>query len=88
MSDTQRALLDSGYAEQCPACGAVSAYAWEDVNYCPRADVDLGVPIDERIYHIGAASCFEWECGNDSCGKSWTPIDSPLTAPCYTHSED
>ena len=76
-------LLVKGYAEQCPSCDAVSAYAWEDVNYAPLADVDEGAPESERVYHIGAASGFEWECG--SCGKSWTPEDSPLTAEVYTH---
>lgn len=83
---TQQSLLDSQYAEQCPACGAISAYAWEDVNYCPRADVDEGLPKSERIHHIGSASGFEWECGN--CRRGWTPADSPLTAACYAHSEE
>jgi len=86
VTEVQQNLLDSEYAEECPGCGAISAYAWEDVNYCPLADVDEDVPESERVYHIGTASGFEWECGN--CGKSWTPVDSPLTAPCYTHSED
>jgi hypothetical protein len=63
MTDTQQSLLDSEYAEECPSCGAISAYAWDDVNYCPLADVDERLPKSERIYHIGSASGFEWECG-------------------------
>ena len=86
MTATQQKLVDSEYAEECPACGAISAYAWEDVNYCPLADVDEELPADERTYHLGAASCFEWQCG--SCGRSWAPVDSPINAPCYTHAED
>ena len=85
-ADEGEDLLANGSAEECPACGAISAYAWQDVNYCPQADVDKGLPESERVYHIGSASGFEWECGK--CRRSWTPADSPLTAACYTHSED
>ncbi len=86
VDEEEEDLLENGSAEECPACGAVSAYAWQDVNYCPQASVDEGRPESERVYHIGPASGFEWECGK--CRRSWTPADSPLTAPCYTHSED
>ena len=85
MTFEQQELLDKEHAEECPACGAISAYAWSDVNYAPRAGIDKGLPESERIYHIGAASGFEWECGG--CGRSWTPVDSPLNHPCYTHAE-
>lgn len=83
---SQNELLADGGAEQCPSCGAISAYAWQDVNYAPRADVDEGLPDEARIYHVGACSGFEWTCG--ACELSWTPEDSPLNDSCYTHSED
>ena len=78
-------LLSDGSAEECPSCGAVSAYAWDDANYCENCTEPMGLelPEEDRIYHIGAASGFEWECGK--CRKSWTPEDSPLTAEVYTH---
>lgn len=36
-----------------------------------------------NVYHIGACSCFEWQCGN--CKNSFSPVDSPINAECYTH---
>ena len=87
MTDIQQELLDQEYAEECPACGCISAYSWDDVNYAPRAGVEEeDVPVSARVYHIGAASGFEWTCGNDHCGLSWTPWDSPLAAVCFTHA--
>ena len=67
-------MLDAGYVEQCPACGGLSAYAWIDV------DAPAG------IAHIGAPSCWEWQCGH--CRTYWAAAGSPLTAECYTHQSD
>ncbi len=84
---TREELLESGDAEECPSCGAVSAYAYDNVNYAPRADIlGEGIPEDERIYHIPTASGFEWQCGN--CEQSWTPEDSPLNQEVYTHDKE
>jgi len=71
--DTQ-ALIDSGDIEVCPACGGLSAYC--------HADVDE----TKGIAHIGATSCFEWECGH--CHTHWTDADSPINAECYTHNSE
>jgi len=83
----KESLLADGSAEECPKCGAVSAYSWDDVNYCDNCSEPFGtdLPEEDRIYHIGAASSFEWECGK--CRTSWTPADSPLTAEVYTHRD-
>lgn len=45
-------LIAKGHVLECPCCGKLSAYAWQDC--------------DERrgIAHIPAASCFEWQCGH------------------------
>ena len=83
----QAELLNNGYAEECPSCGAISTYDWNDANYCENCTEPMGLdlPEQDRIYHIGAASGFEWECGK--CRSSWTPADSPLTAEVYTHRD-
>lgn len=83
----QAELLNNGYAEECPSCGAVSAYSWEDANYCENCTEPMGLdlPEQDRIYHIGASSSFEWECGK--CRASWTPADSPINAEVYTHRD-
>ena len=81
------ALVDSGDIEECPGCGALNAYSWNYVNHAPLADVDVEDrwTEDDRIYHIPAASGFEWQCGN--CGNSWTEEDSPINHPAYTHRD-
>ena len=83
----KEAMLASGDAEECPGCGAVSAYSWDNVTYCDNCSepVGLDLPEEDRIYHIGAASSFEWECGK--CRRSWTPVDSPINAEVYTHRD-
>ena len=83
----QAELLNNGYAEECPSCGAISAYSWDDANYCENCTEPMGldIPEQDRIYHIGASSSFEWECGK--CRTSWTPADSPINAEVYTHRD-
>ena len=80
-----------GY-EICPNCWALNAYAWQDSNMQPNyphkrtylCGID-GVLYNKfpDIYHIPAASCFDWTCGK--CGDSFMPIDSPIAAEVYTH---
>ena len=78
-----QALIDDGSIEECPVCGALSAYAYQDSNIPGEDDYDTNSPV---VYMIGACSGYEWTCGK--CGTSFTPADSPLNHPCYTHSED
>lgn len=97
------ALLACGDIVECPGCGAYNAYASQDVNMDVNtglrikpddgfADGGELYTDDELltawpdVYSIPAASCFEWKCRN--CGTNWTPIDSPINANVYTHSED
>ncbi len=86
-TEYQEELLEKKYAEECPACGAISAYDWNDCNFCENCTEPMGedIPEDDRVYHIGASSGFEWECGK--CRRSWTPEDSPLNADVYTHGD-
>ena len=63
-----------GHIERCLVCDGLSAYAWCDV------DESLGVAF------IGAASCWEWECGH--CRAHHVQADSPILHPAYTHAED
>lgn len=64
-------LIGKGYIEECPCCGGLSAYAWEDVNE------------EAGITHIPVASCWEWQCGH--CHAHLVEADSPILAECYTH---
>jgi hypothetical protein len=98
-----KALLAYGDILQCPGCGAYNAYAYQDVNMDVNTGLRIKAEdgykdggelyTDDElltnwpdVYHIPAASGFEWQCRN--CGSDWTPIDSPINSPCYTHSED
>lgn len=85
-TEVQEDLLDKKEAEECPKCGAVSAYSWDDVNFCDNCTEPFGedIPEPDRIYHIGATSSFEWQCGK--CRNSWTEHDSPINAEVYTHN--
>jgi len=67
-------LQEKGYVNECPACGKLSAHAWEDV------DEEAG------IAHIPTASCWEWQCGH--CGAHLVQADSPINHPAYTHAAD
>jgi hypothetical protein len=76
-----------GWLERCPSCDGLSAYAWEDTEIDPNTVLWKTEAKDRnKIAHIPAASGFEWTCGH--CGLSWTPKNSPINSPCYTHSED
>ena len=66
-------LIKDGSIEECPVCGGLSAYAWEDVNE------------EKGINHIPCTSCWEWECGH--CGAHLVDSASPILAECYTHQE-
>ena len=83
-------LIDDGSILQCPSCNAYNAYAWCDVNMDPNThereprDEDNPITmIEENVYHIPAASCFDWQCGK--CGTPWAEADSPIMAEVYTH---
>jgi len=62
----------------CPECGSVNAFSHEDAE---RFTKKTGEPCS-----VSHGSCFEDICGN--CGRSIVAADSPILAPCYTHSED
>jgi hypothetical protein len=66
-----QALIRKGDIEVCPVCEGLSAYSHLDVDE------------EHGINHIGATSCFEWECGH--CHRSFADADSPIMAECYTH---
>lgn len=67
---------------ECARCGEKSAWAWGDVT--AKSEYRLDAKPGE-IAHIGAASCFEWECGH--CGANNVDVDSPTLHECYTHRE-
>jgi hypothetical protein len=60
--------------EECPVCGGLNTYCWDDVDE------------EKGIAHIPTASCWEWQCGH--CGAHLVEAGSPPTYPCYTHAED
>jgi hypothetical protein len=79
-----QALIDDGSIEECPSCGALSAYAYQDSNIPGEEDYEAD---STDVYMIGACSGMgEWQCGN--CRTYWVSADGPLNHPCYTHSED
>lgn len=63
----------------CPECGSVNAWNWEDSE---RAKARLGI----KEVFISHGSCFDNVCGK--CQTNIGKPDSPINAPCYTHSED
>lgn len=75
-------LIEAGDVVECAACGEHSAYAWDLVTARSefRMDAETG-----QIAHVGAASCFEWECGH--CGAHNVHRDAPILAEYYTHVE-
>jgi hypothetical protein len=82
-------LIGHGDIEECPVCGALSAYAWCDTNISEEERGRIVGELDYTpelplIYHIGACSAFEWTCGK--CEQSF--MIPPINDPCYTHSED
>jgi hypothetical protein len=62
----------------CPECGKINAWNAEDAE---RASKKLNMPVD-----VSHGSCFDNICGG--CGADIVRPDSPILAPCYTHSED
>ncbi len=84
---TKEELLAKGYAEECPECGGVSAYAWEDATLDPNSFIFKSSPEQRKlIAHIGTCSGLgEWTCGH--CGTPWMAVDSPLNSECFTHQE-
>ena len=62
----------------CPQCETINAWNWEDAE---RASKRLGVKVE-----VCSGSCFDNICGH--CGADIVNQDSPILAPCYTHSED
>jgi hypothetical protein len=79
--DSVAQLIESGDVRECAGCGELSAYSWDDVSVKP--DGERFQP--GEIAHIGAASCFEWQCGH--CGAYNAFKDAPILAECYTHVE-
>jgi hypothetical protein len=75
------ALKASGDIVECADCGELSAYSWRYVaekEHYFRLGFEKG-----EIANVGAASCFEWDCGH--CGANNVPEDSPLLAEVFTH---
>lgn len=64
----------------CPVCGTVNAWNWDDAE---RASRLLKVAV-----YVSTGSCFDNICGMPACRADITKPDSPINAPCYTHSED
>jgi hypothetical protein len=62
----------------CPECGQKNAFNGEDAE---RAEAKLKEPIK-----VSYSSCFDNICGG--CGSDIVKSDSPILAPCYTHSEN
>ena len=77
------ALIHSRDIVQCAACGELSAHSWDLVTE-KETYYRLGWDPGE-IAHVGAASCFEWECGH--CGAHHVKIRAPILAEVYTHSD-
>lgn len=80
-------LVELGHVLECPCCGELSAYAWEDATAYDQFEdgiVPGGFrPAPGTIAHIGTASCWEWECGH--CRAHLVQADSPILAECYRH---
>ena len=74
----KRSLMRMPSLWVCPECGTVNAWNWEDAE---RASKRLGVKVE-----VCSGSCFDNICGH--CGADIVNQDSPILAPCYTHSED
>lgn len=49
-TETLEDLLEKGYAEECPVCGGIGVYSWQD------EDEAAG------IKHIGTCGAWEWQC--------------------------
>jgi phage terminase large subunit GpA-like protein len=62
----------------CPECGQVNAFNWDDAERAIRL-----LKKEVKVCH---GSCFDNICGG--CGANIVQPDSPILAPCYTHSED
>lgn len=98
------ALLEHGDIEECPGCGAFSAYAWQDVNIDSNTDQRLlpedglsdgGELYTEDEYLPAWPDVYHIPSasglGEWQCGKCktyWMEKNSPLNSPCFTHSED
>lgn len=83
-------LIKDGSIVVCPACLEMSAHAWQDSTaYEQFTDGIIPggfIPSKGSIAHVGASSCWEWECGH--CRAHVVDADSPLTCPCYTHENN
>jgi len=79
--DTE-SLIESGDIVECAACGELSAYSFDLVT--ARSEYRLDANPGE-IAHVGAASCWEFECGH--CGANNVEVDAPILAEVYTHQE-
>jgi hypothetical protein len=62
----------------CPECGQVNAYNYEDAERASRL-------LKDEV-KVSFGSCFDNICGGCRCDI--VNPDSPILAPCYTHSED
>jgi len=81
----------------CPECGAINAYNHEDAERALRKIERVG-PRWHPVPHafsggfrkvevvVCSGSCFDNICG--SCHSNIVQPNSPILAPCYTHSED
>lgn len=70
-------LIIGGNLWVCPECGAINAWNPEDAE---RASKKLKRPVVSCT-----GSCFDNICGG--CHADIVKPDSPILAPCYTHSE-
>lgn len=64
----------------CPECGHANAWNYQDAQRA-MARLKTGV-------FISTGSCFDNRCGNPECQANIVNPESPINAPCYTHSED
>ena len=76
-----QALVQHGDILECPCCGRLSAYAWQDTNIPGESDYESDYT---AVYHVGACSGLgEWQCGY--CKQYLVEADSVLLAECFTH---
>lgn len=80
-------LLASGDIVCCPVCGELSAFSWQDTTAYPEGEpIHRGMKLEPgTIAHVGACSCWEWECGH--CGAHLVEVDSTINHPAYTHAD-
>lgn len=64
----------------CPECQTVNAWNYDDAE---RAAKKL-----KQEVVVSHGSCFDNICGNPNCRANIVDPESPILAPCYTHSGD